>query len=168
MVISWGSNTGFREKRIKVWASLAAHLITKQGLDLWHNRKKESEVAQSCLTLWDSVCCSLPGSSIHGIFQARILEWLPFPPPGDLPNLGIEPRPPTLQANFLLSESPEKPWHCRVSANPELKGWQYPLIIRALTVFISMWDRYLWKRPEIFKWWDKAFPRFDFGKSIWS
>ena len=37
--------------------------------------KSESEVAQSCLTLRDPVDCSLPGSSIHGIFQARILEW---------------------------------------------------------------------------------------------
>ena len=37
--------------------------------------KSESEVAQSCLTLSDPMDCSLPGSSIHGIFQARILEW---------------------------------------------------------------------------------------------
>ena len=37
--------------------------------------KSESEVAQSCLTLHDPVVCSLPGSSIHGIFQARVLEW---------------------------------------------------------------------------------------------
>ena len=35
--------------------------------------------------------CKLPGSSIHGISQARILEWLPFPPPKDLPDPGIEP-----------------------------------------------------------------------------
>ena len=44
--------------------------------------------------------CSLPGSSVHGILQARILEWVAMPPhpPGDLPNLGIEPRSPTLQA----------------------------------------------------------------------
>ena len=35
--------------------------------------------------------CSLAGSPVHGILQARILEWLPFPPPGDLPNAGIEP-----------------------------------------------------------------------------
>jgi len=33
----------------------------------------------------------LPGSSVHGISQARILEWLPFPPPKDLPDPGIEP-----------------------------------------------------------------------------
>ena len=37
--------------------------------------KSESEVAQSCLTLSDPTDCSLPGSSVHGIFQARVLEW---------------------------------------------------------------------------------------------
>ena len=37
--------------------------------------KSESEVAQSCLTLSKPMDCSLPGSSIHGIFQARVLEW---------------------------------------------------------------------------------------------
>ena len=38
--------------------------------------KSESEVAQSCLTLRDPMDCSLPGSSVHGIFQARVLEWV--------------------------------------------------------------------------------------------
>ena len=38
--------------------------------------KRESEVAQSCLTLSNPMECSLPGSSVHGIFQARILEWV--------------------------------------------------------------------------------------------
>ena len=37
--------------------------------------KSEREVTQSCLTLSDPMDCSLPGSSVHGIFQARILEW---------------------------------------------------------------------------------------------
>ena len=37
--------------------------------------KSESEVAQSCLTLSNSMDCSLPGSSVHGFFQARVLEW---------------------------------------------------------------------------------------------
>ena len=37
--------------------------------------KSEREVAQSCLNLSDPMDCSLPGSSIHGIFQARVLEW---------------------------------------------------------------------------------------------
>ena len=38
--------------------------------------KSEREVAQSCLTLSDPMDCSLPGSSVHGIFQARVLEWV--------------------------------------------------------------------------------------------
>ena len=38
--------------------------------------KRESEVAQSCPTLSDPMDCSLPGSSVHGIFQARVLEWV--------------------------------------------------------------------------------------------
>ena len=38
--------------------------------------ESESELAQSCLTLHDPMDCSLPGSSVHGIFQARVLEWI--------------------------------------------------------------------------------------------
>ena len=40
------------------------------------NRESESEIAQSCPTLGDPMDCSLRGSSIHGIFQARVLEWV--------------------------------------------------------------------------------------------
>ena len=130
-------------------------------------------VLKSCLTLWDPVDCSPSSSSVHGILQARILEWvaifssrgsswpkdrtrvlyvsihrdsvyvcvlvlscvwlfaipwtvgwqaplfigffrqeywsrLPFPSPGDLPNTGIEPESPALQADSLLSEAPGK------------------------------------------------------------
>ena len=39
----------------------------------------EVKVAQSCLTLCDSIDCSLPGSSVYGILQARILEWVAIP-----------------------------------------------------------------------------------------
>ena len=46
-------------------------------------------VAQLCLC--GPKDCSLPGCPVHGIFQARILEWLPFPTPGNLPDPGIEP-----------------------------------------------------------------------------
>ena len=63
--------------------------------ELFMQKKKESEIAQSCPTLCDPMDCSLPGSSAHGIFQARVLE-LPFPFPGDLPDPGKEPRSPTL------------------------------------------------------------------------
>ena len=46
---------------------------------------------QSCPTLCNPMDCSLPGSSVHGILQARILQWVACPPPGDLPDPGIEP-----------------------------------------------------------------------------
>ena len=41
-----------------------------------HESESESEVAQSCLTRSDPMDCNLPGSSVHGIFQARVLEWV--------------------------------------------------------------------------------------------
>ena len=68
-------------------------------------------VAQSCLTLCDPIDCSPPGSSVHGILQARKENWsgLLFPSPGDLPNPGTEPGSPTLQADYLVFESPGKP-----------------------------------------------------------
>ena len=44
-----------------------------------------------CSTLCDPMDCNLPGSSVHGILQASILEWVATPPPGDLPDPGIEP-----------------------------------------------------------------------------
>ena len=47
-----------------------------QLLHILTNTESESEVAQSCLTLCDPVDCSLWGSSVHGILQARILEWV--------------------------------------------------------------------------------------------
>ena len=52
---------------------------------------------------------SLPGSSVHGILQAGILEWVHIPSPEDLPNPGNEPWSPTLQADSLSSELPGKP-----------------------------------------------------------
>ena len=45
--------------------------------------------------------CNLPGSSVHGILQARILEGLLFPTAVDLPDPGIEPRSPALQEDSL-------------------------------------------------------------------
>ena len=62
-------------------------------------------VAQSCLTLYDPKDYNPQGSSVHGILQARILEWvgLPFPSPEDLPGSGIKPRYPAIQADSLPS-----------------------------------------------------------------
>ena len=61
------------------------------------------QLLQSCPILDKPMGCIPPGSSVHGILQARILErGLPFAPPGDLPHPGIEPMSPALQADSLL------------------------------------------------------------------
>ena len=49
---------------------------------------------------------SLAGSSLYGILQARVLEWVAISFPGDLPNPRIEPRSPTFQADALTSQPP--------------------------------------------------------------
>ena len=61
-------------------------------------------VTQLSPTLCNTMDCSLPRSSVHGISQARILKWVPFPSPWDLPNPGIKPGYPALQADSLPSE----------------------------------------------------------------
>ena len=72
-------------------------------------REGEGEVAQSCPILWDPVDCSLPGFSIHGILQARILEWvtISFPRGSSWPK--DQTRSPALGADALTSEPPGKP-----------------------------------------------------------
>ena len=67
-------------------------------------------VAQSCLTLHDPMDCSPPGSSVHGYSPGKNTGEV-CPLPGDLPNLGIKPRYPALQADSLLSEPPGKRIH---------------------------------------------------------
>ena len=62
------------------------------------------KVAQLCPTL-----CNPMGYTVHGIFQATILEWIAFPFSRDLPNPGIKPRSPSLPADSLPAELPGKP-----------------------------------------------------------
>ena len=63
---------------------------------------------QSCPILCNPMDCSLPGSSVHGIFQAEYWSGLPFPSPGDLPNPRVKPESPALQEDSLLTELPGK------------------------------------------------------------
>ena len=65
-------------------------------------------VAQSCLNLCDPMDCSPPASSVHGILQSRIPEWVAFLSPGDLPNPGIEHASPSLVGRFFTTEPPGK------------------------------------------------------------
>ena len=54
----------------------------------WSEVKKWNEVTQSCPTLWDPMDCSLPGSSVHRIFQAKVLEWVAI----SFPRVSSQPR----------------------------------------------------------------------------
>ena len=73
----------------------------------------ECSIAQSFLALCDSMACSPLGSSVPGILQARILEWVAMPSsPGDLPDPGIEPASlayPALAGGFFTTGPPGKP-----------------------------------------------------------
>ena len=80
---------------------------------------------------------SLPGSSVLGIFQARILEWVAMSPPGNLPHPGIEPGFTALHVDSLPTELPGKPLHVlllllsrvsrvRLCATPEMAARQAP------------------------------------------
>ena len=82
-------------------------------------------VTQSCPTLCDPMDYSPPGSSVHGILQARILEWVAMSPPGDLPDPGIEPLSPALQVDSL------SPSHLGVPLLPanRMPGWECPVAV---------------------------------------
>ena len=60
-------------------ASSALQVVSQLNKYLIPQSESESEVTQSCLTLCDPMYCSLPGFSVHGIFQGRILEWVAVP-----------------------------------------------------------------------------------------
>ena len=60
-------------------------------------------LSQSYLTLCDPLGCTPPGFSVHGILQARILEWVAMPFSGDIPNPGIEPRSPALAGRLFTT-----------------------------------------------------------------
>ena len=66
-------------------------------------------VTKSCLTLRCVSDCSPPGSSVHGIYQARILECVAISSPKDLPNSRIKPMSPALAGRFFTAESQGSP-----------------------------------------------------------
>ena len=70
-------------------------------------KKEEREVTQSCLTLRPPIACQ--ASPSMGLSREGYWNGLPFPSPGDFPDLGIELRSPAIQAGSLPSEPPGKP-----------------------------------------------------------
>ena len=105
------------------------------------------------LTACNPVDCSPPGSSVHGILQARILEWVAISFSGDLLNPGIEPRSPTLQADALTSAPPGEPLNKRINGGKEArlkeegvgggrggqKGWPYRRLLAPADTQ-ALWD----------------------------
>ena len=81
-----------------------------------------SLVAQSCPTLCDPIDCGPPGSSVHRDSPGKNTGVNSWPPPGDLPDPGIKPRSPALQADFLPSEPPGKPKNTGVGSLFPLQG----------------------------------------------
>ena len=100
---------------------------------------------------------SPPGSSIYGILQAIILEWMPFPSPGYLLNPGIEPRPRALWVDSLPSEPLGKDrelvysiWTLILSVSKYLRGNLYSMLgIMVLMYIIATSNLSSFVRPEV-------------------
>ena len=75
----------------------------------------------------------------HGILQAKILEWVAFHSLGDLPNPGIEPRSPTLQANSLPAEPQGKPKATSTSFEPEMNQGLKDKNLKRVDICMCMW-----------------------------
>ena len=89
-------------QRVICWTSLPNSTLSRSRVYACANS------LQLCSTLCDPMNCSLPGSSVHGILQARILEWVAMPSSGDLPDPGIEPTSltsPALAGGFFTTSA---------------------------------------------------------------
>ena len=98
---------------------------------------------RSCLTLCHPMDCSPPGSSVTEFSRQEYWSGWPFPSPGDLPDLGIEPRSPTLQADLLPSEPPGKPVIPEGVAKSDYSSSQEPAELFHLYSHVS---------PHLFMW----------------
>ena len=90
-------------------------LLTVYWLSLCPPRMRAKSL-QSCPTLCNPMTLARQAPLSMGILQARILEWVARPPPGDLPNPGIEPRSPTFQADSLPSKPTGRPMNTGVGS----------------------------------------------------
>ena len=97
--VSWKLNKKFQRGKTAIYIS-PVHICV------------HAKLLPTCLTVCDPTDYSPPGSSVHGILQARILEWVAYPPPRDFPDPGIEPTSltsPALAGNSLPLVPPGKP-----------------------------------------------------------
>ena len=117
---------------------------------------------QSCLTLCNPMHYSLPGSSVQGIRQARILQWVQCPSPGDLPDPGIKPASltsPSLAGGFFTTSATweaifpifcrEKTEVCCMSMIESCgQGHPYPNLSRLFTLAIGPTEGFpqIWRK----------------------
>ena len=115
---------GLKKKELLEIKNIIAEMKTKitrrlevnvEGMSWKVEQSHESDqirsVAQSCPTLCDPLDCSLPGSSVHRVSLARILKWVVFPTPSNLPYPGIEPTSlasPAFSGGFFATAPPGK------------------------------------------------------------
>ena len=99
---------------------------------MWNPSESPSE-KWKCLTLCDCMGCSPPGSSVHGILQARILEWVAIPFSRDLPNPGIKPMSPALAGFFTVEPWGKPMW------NPNIKAIN---ITKLVQIIFNAWFGY--------------------------
>ena len=108
-------------------------------------------VVQSCLTLWNPIDYSPPGSSVHGVLQARILEGLSFPSPGDLPDPAIEPGLPHCRQILCLWNTREALWTTRLPRSPG----NSPFAVKNSSLLPSLPSslKDCWKRIHLTSYW---------------
>ena len=115
------------------------------GKFLTTSTTRKVKVTQSCPTLCDPMDCSLPGCSVHGILQARILEWVAMPSFRGLPDPGIEPASlmspvlawaslvahmvknlPAMQETRVRSLGGEDPLEQEMTTHSSILAWRIP------------------------------------------
>ena len=106
--------------------------------------KSESEVAQSCLTLSDPMDCSPPGSSVHGILQARAMEWVPLPSPKLFLVLLL------LLSRFSCVRLSATPWTVayQAPASMGLSRQEYWSGVPLLSPIVGAWSPHYWTTRE--------------------
>ena len=113
-----------------LWRRVSTHILVVWSSWGWFSASWRllQLVAHSCPTLWDPVDCSPRGSSVHGIPQARILEWVAISCFRHLPRPGIEPRSPSLQAHSFTISVTRESWRllkCKlISSSSEIRIWK--------------------------------------------
>ena len=106
--VSHGNQSPLSRQRSEKQRTLKESAKSRDHMHFYERIKVKVKQLSRVLLFATPVDCSLPGSSVHGILQARILEWVAISFSRDLPDPGIKPASPALQADALPSQPPGK------------------------------------------------------------